>query len=116
MSSVVEVVELATQNSLSVASLVVSYATWRQQRSGRQPSGEAVQVQDKPPSAPPGSRGISLAARLTGDSERYTEEWAAEWHDLPRRPRRIRAIYLTRISTRAIPIGVIAWSRKRRKA
>ena len=116
MSAILEVVELATQSASSAATLIVAYATWRQQSSGRQPPGEAVQTRDEPGPAPPSSRRISFAARLTGDSARYAEEWAAEWHDLPRRPRRIRAIYLTRISARAIPIGVTAWSRKRRKA
>ncbi|MFG2772715.1 hypothetical protein [Streptomyces sp. NPDC048350] len=61
-------------------------------------------------------RPTALIARLTGDGERYAEEWAAEWDDLPQRPRRARAAYLVRISTRAIPIGMTAWARKRRKA
>ncbi|MFF6773048.1 hypothetical protein ACFY8W_05725 [Streptomyces sp. NPDC012637] len=115
MSALLEVVEFATESGSSAA-LVVAYPWWRRHGDGARVSDLAVKTQDEARSAPPGSRRISFAARLTGDSARYAEEWAAEWHDLPRRPRRIRAIYLTRISARAIPIGVIARSRKRRKA
>ncbi|MFJ5829575.1 hypothetical protein [Streptomyces sp. NPDC093089] len=116
MSAILEAVEVATQGASSTATLAAAYAAWKRQRNGEHPSVVAVQTQGEARSATPSSRSISLAARLTGDSARYAEEWAAEWHDLPRRPRRIRAMYLARISTRAIPIGVIAWSRKRRKA
>ncbi|MFD7981666.1 hypothetical protein [Streptomyces sp. NPDC059071] len=115
MSAILEVVELATEGGSSAA-LIVAYPWWRRHGKGARASDLAVRTQDEARSAPPSGRGISPAARLTGDSARYAEEWAAEWHDLPRRPRRVRAMYLVRISTRAIPTGVTAWSRKRRKA
>lgn len=65
---------------------------------------------------PPPRRLTALIAWLTGDGERYAEEWLAEWDDLPQRPRRDRATYLFRISTRAVPIGMTTWARKHRKA
>ncbi|MFE5613720.1 hypothetical protein [Streptomyces sp. NPDC056463] len=116
MSSALEVVELVTQNGLSATSLVVSITAWRRQNK-HEPSPVASgpdRDELRPPSAI--NRGVSFAARMTGDSQRYQEEWAAELHDLPRRPRHIRTMYLLRISARAIPIGAIAWSTKRRKA
>ncbi|MFJ9810679.1 hypothetical protein ACIRTB_20870 [Streptomyces sp. NPDC101158] len=116
MSGVLEVVEATVQNASTAVSLLGAIATWRQWRASGTPTAQPSQNEDEPRPLRANHRGVSLAARLTGDSERYAEEWAAEWHDLPKRPRRIRAMYAVRISARAIPIGVIAWSRKRRKA
>ncbi|WP_329123958.1 hypothetical protein [Streptomyces sp. NBC_01353] len=51
-------------------------------------------------------RTIRLFACLTGDAERYTCEYAAEWHDMQSEPRRTRLAYLARIAMRAGMTGI----------
>ncbi|MFJ7070530.1 hypothetical protein [Streptomyces sp. NPDC101115] len=109
MNDIVEVLSESTEMATAVAAVWPLLIQLLQRLRG---AGDARSPRTE--SAP--RRPTAFLARLTGDSKRYAEEWAAEWDDLPKRPRRIRALYLFRISTRAIPIGLMAWAKKRRKA